>query len=113
MQEIVATLDNDTAGELHALAAAVGMLPEALAAAFILEGVERHTHTHNGGLNVLEGFGLCDDSGDGSDALQGHTEGEKHRPRPLSGSFQSHFLAISPSNDTHEAKTQTPEHPPR
>jgi len=47
MKEVTATIDDDTAGELGALAAAVGMPVEVLAAAFILEGVQRHKGPHN------------------------------------------------------------------
>ena len=42
MKEIIAVLDDDTAGELGAIAAAHGFAPDILAAAFIVEGVQLH-----------------------------------------------------------------------
>jgi len=60
MQDVTATLDNDTAGELGALAAAHGFTPDVLAAAFIVEGIERHTGTHS----ALEGLTVCEGMGD-------------------------------------------------
>ena len=67
MHEIRATLDNDTAGELGALAAAHGFTPDALAAAFIVEGIGRHTGTHS----ALEGLRACDDMADDDGAIWG------------------------------------------
>ena len=59
MQDVTATLDNDTAGELGALAAAHGFTPDVLAAAFIVEGIQRHLRPLNApgllGVHVNDG----------------------------------------------------------